>query len=136
MYLLFYSAKQAGTKILNEVGLDPGLDHMSAMRIIDDARDRGGTITKFISVCGGLPAPEAAENPLQYKFSWSPRGVITASQNAAKFRWDDRMVEVSEIYSWGMKRRNQAGSHPSFLATRSTARNCYKTHGLSTHGMI
>jgi alpha-aminoadipic semialdehyde synthase len=98
LYLLCYSAKQAGIKILNEVGLDPGLDHMSAMRIIDDATDRGGIITKFVSVCGGLPAPEAAENPLKYKFSWSPRGVISASQNAARFRWEDRIVEVSEIY--------------------------------------
>lgn len=113
--MLCYSAKQAGIKILNEVGLDPGLDHMSAMRIMDDATDRGGIITKFVSVCGGLPSPEAAENPLKYKFSWSPRGVITASQNAARFRWEDRIVEVSEIYSWGMKRSNQAGSHSSSL---------------------
>lgn len=84
----------AGIVILNEVGLDPGLDHMSAMKIIDDVKFRGGAITKFASVCGGLPAPEAANNPLHYKFSWSPRGVIRASQNPARYRWEDRMVRV------------------------------------------
>jgi alpha-aminoadipic semialdehyde synthase len=87
--------KEAGIKILNEVGLDPGLDHMSAMKIIDDVRERGGSISSFVSVCGGLPSPEAADNPLKYKFSWSPRGVISASQNAAKYRWEDHIVEVS-----------------------------------------
>jgi alpha-aminoadipic semialdehyde synthase len=50
--------------ILNEVGLDPGMDHMSAMKIMDDVKERGGRIKHFSSVCGGLPAPEAANNPL------------------------------------------------------------------------
>lgn len=88
------SAEAAGIRIINEVGLDPGLDHMSAMKIIDDIKGRGGHVTSFSSVCGGLPAPEAADNPLQYKFSWSPRGVISASQNDAKYLWDDRLVQV------------------------------------------
>lgn len=87
-------AKEAGITIVNEVGLDPGLDHMSAMKIIDDITSRGGTIRSFQSVCGGLPAPEAANNPLRYKFSWSPKGVISASQNAARYRWKDDVVEV------------------------------------------
>lgn len=87
-------AKEAGIIILNEVGLDPGLDHMSAMKIIDDVTSRGGTIRSFQSVCGGLPAPEAANNPLKYKFSWSPKGVISASQNAARYRLNDEIVEV------------------------------------------
>lgn len=86
--------KEAGILILNEVGLDPGLDHMSAMKIIDDIRDRDGNITYFTSVCGGLPAPEAANNPLKYKFSWSPKGVIRASQNPARFRWEGRVMEI------------------------------------------
>jgi len=94
---LNYSAKEAGIIIINEVGLDPGLDHMSAMKIIDDVKARGGTIRSFKSVCGGLPAPEAADNPLKYKFSWSPKGVITASQNAARFRWNGEIVEVSTL---------------------------------------
>lgn len=87
-------AKDVGIIILNEVGLDPGLDHMSAMKIIDDIKSRGGTVTCFSSVCGGLPAPEAADNPLKYKFSWSPKGVISASQNDARYRWEGKVMEV------------------------------------------
>lgn len=87
-------AKNAGIIILNEVGLDPGLDHMSAMRIIHNIQHRGGKITSFSSVCGGLPAPEAANNPLKYKFSWSPRGVIRACQNAATYKMHGKVLEV------------------------------------------
>ncbi|KAG7345160.1 saccharopine dehydrogenase [Nitzschia inconspicua] len=87
--------ESSGIKILNEVGLDPGLDHMSAMKMIDEIKDRGGHVTSFSSVCGGLPAPEAADNPLRYKFSWSPRGVIAASQNDAHYLWEGRYVQVS-----------------------------------------
>jgi alpha-aminoadipic semialdehyde synthase len=87
-------AKAAGIIMLNEVGLDPGLDHMSAMKIIDDIKSRGGKVTCFSSVCGGLPAPEAADNPLKYKFSWSPKGVISASQNSARYRWEGRVMEI------------------------------------------
>ena len=64
------------------------------MRIIDDAKHRGGFITSFVSVCGGLPSPEAVDNPLKYKFSWSPMGVISASQNSARYRWEDHIVEI------------------------------------------
>ena len=81
--------------ILNEVGLDPGMDHMSAMKIIDDIHSRGGEVTSFSSVCGGLPAPEAANNPLVYKFSWSPMGVIRASQNDATYRRDGKVIMVN-----------------------------------------
>lgn len=85
----------SGIRVLNEVGLDPGLDHMSAMKMIDEIKDRGGCVTSFSSVCGGLPAPEAADNPLRYKFSWSPRGVISASQNDAQYLWEGRHVQIS-----------------------------------------
>jgi len=81
--------------ILNEVGLDPGMDHMSAMKIIDDIHSRGGEVTSFSSVCGGLPAPEAANNPLLYKFSWNPMGVIRASQNDAAYRRDGKVIMVN-----------------------------------------
>ena len=87
-------AKQANIMILNEVGLDPGLDHMSAMKIIDQIKARGGKITGFTSVCGGLPEPASANNPLKYKFSWSPRGVIRASQSDARYRWAGQVREV------------------------------------------
>lgn len=72
------------------------------MKIIDDIHERNGRVISFKSVCGGLPAPEVVrkryngndENPLRYKFSWSPQGVITALQQSAKYRWDGQIVEV------------------------------------------
>jgi saccharopine dehydrogenase (NADP+, L-glutamate forming) len=78
-------AKKAGIIILNEAGLDPGIDHMSAMKIIDHIHSKGGRVEEFYSLCGALPAPEAAGNPLGYKFSWSPKGVILASLNSAQY---------------------------------------------------
>ena len=87
-------AENAGVIFLNEVGLDPGLDHMSAMKIIDDIQSRGGHVTSFSSFCGGVPAPEAADNPLKYKFSWNPMGVIRACQSDACFRWEGQERKV------------------------------------------
>ncbi len=88
-------ARQKDLIFLNEIGLDPGIDHMSAMRIIDDVHDRGGKIHHFRSYCGGLPAPEANDNPFGYKFSWAPRGVLMASRNGASFWNDNHIVEVA-----------------------------------------
>ncbi len=85
MTALDAAANDAGVMILNEIGVDPGLDHMSAMRVIDDVRARGGWITSFKSYCGGLPAPDCNDNPFGYKFSWSPRAVCTAGTNAARY---------------------------------------------------
>ena len=87
-------ARAAGVTVLNEIGLDPGIDHMSAMRIIDGVREKGGTITAFRSYCGGLPAPEANDNPFGYKFSWSPRGVLLAGRNSARYLLNGRRVEI------------------------------------------
>lgn len=69
-------AKDAGITILNEVGLDPGIDHFLALEQIKDVHDKGGSIESLISYCGGLPAPECSDNPLRYKFSWSPRSAL------------------------------------------------------------
>ena len=85
MQALDAEAKAAGIIILNELGLDPGIDHMSAMRIIDHVHHRGGEIEAFYSICGALPAPEAADNPFKYKFSWSPKGVVMAGNNDGKY---------------------------------------------------
>jgi len=74
MRALDEEAKKAGVIILNEIGLDPGIDHMSAMRIIDHIHDRGGAVLEFYSICGALPAPEAADNPFKYKFPGAQRG--------------------------------------------------------------
>ncbi len=87
-------AREAGVVIVNEVGVDPGLDHMSAMRVIDSVRDGGGRVVGFRSYCGGLPAPEANDNPFGYKFSWSPRGVFTAAKNPGRFLEDGKQIDV------------------------------------------
>ena len=79
---------------LNEIGIDPGVDHMSAMRIIDAVHARGGKIRHFYSICGGLPAPEDNDNPFGYKFSWSPRGVVLASRNPARFLENGRVINI------------------------------------------
>ncbi len=73
--------------LLNEMGLDPGIDHMSAMRILNEIRKQGGTIKLFESYTGGLIAPECDNNPWNYKITWNPRNVILAGQGTAKFLW-------------------------------------------------
>ncbi|KAF2868300.1 Saccharopine dehydrogenase [Massariosphaeria phaeospora] len=88
------AAKEAGITVMNEIGLDPGIDHLSAVLTIDEVHKAGGKILSFKSYCGGLPAPEASDNPLGYKFSWSSRGVLLALRNAAKYYKDGQVVEV------------------------------------------
>ncbi len=81
-----YSAQSAGVILLNEIGLDPGIDHCSAHALLSRLRAENKRVVGFTSFCGGLPAPEAAEGvPLGYKFSWSPRGVLRAAGEGAKF---------------------------------------------------
>lgn len=94
-------AKKAGVVILNESGVDPGIDHMSAMRIIHQVEGNGGKVTSFMSYCGGLPAPEANTNPYGYKFSWSPKGVLLAGKNDGRYRKDGEEISVpgEELFS-------------------------------------
>jgi len=87
-------AKKTGILILNEVGLDPGIDHMEAMRIIHEIEGKGGEILSFTSFCGGLPAPEANTNPFGYKFSWSPIGVLLAGKNSARYLKDGKEIFI------------------------------------------
>ncbi len=87
-------AKKAGVIFLNEIGVDPGIDHMGAMKIIHEIEEAGGTIASFRSYCGGLPAPEANTNPWGYKFSWSPRGVVLAARNDGLYREDGKEISV------------------------------------------
>ena len=94
MTALNTEAKKAGILILNEIGVDPGFDHMTAMRIIDKVKSEGGKIKEFYSLCGALAAPEEANNPFRYKFSWSPKGVLMAGNNSAKFLKDGKIVEI------------------------------------------
>ncbi len=94
MMALDEDAKQAGICFLNEMGLDPGIDHMSAMRVIDKIHANEGAVLEFYSLCGALPAPEAANNPFRYKFSWSPKGVILAGNNDALFLRHGKEVNI------------------------------------------
>ena len=88
------TARDAGVILLNELGVDPGIDHMSAMQVIDRIKQKGGELVGFSSYCGGLPAPEANDNPFGYKFSWSPRGVLLAGKNPARYVEDDKVVDI------------------------------------------
>lgn len=85
MKSLHEEARTKGVILLNEIGLDPGIDHMSAMQIIDEIRNKGGEMEAFYSYCGGLVAPESNDNPWGYKFSWNPRNVILAGQGTAQY---------------------------------------------------
>ncbi|GJC94788.1 saccharopine dehydrogenase [Colletotrichum higginsianum] len=88
MLELDQAAKDAGITVMNEIGLD-------AVKTIEEVHQEGGKITSFLSYCGGLPAPESSGNPLGYKFSWSPRGVLLALRNAASFYQDGKVVNVA-----------------------------------------
>ncbi len=87
MLALDAAAKEKGVLVLNELGLDPGIDHLSAVKMMSDVRASGGRITEFESYCGGLVAPESDTNPWHYKVSWNPRNVVLAGQGgSATFR--------------------------------------------------
>ena len=107
------AAQNNDVLILNEMGLDPGIDHMSAKKIIDEIEDNGGKLTGFESFTGGLVAPESDDNPWNYKFTWNPRNVVLAGQGgAAKFIQEGkykyipynklfRRTEIIEIEGYG-----------------------------------
>jgi saccharopine dehydrogenase-like NADP-dependent oxidoreductase len=82
---LHNAAVEKNIIILNEIGLDPGIDHMSAKKMIDEVYEDGGEITSFKSFCGGLVAPEFDNNPWNYKFTWNPRNVVLAGQSTAMY---------------------------------------------------
>lgn len=89
------SVEDAGITVIGELGLDPGLDHMLAMETIDKAKEVGATIESYISYCGGLPAPEHSDNPLRYKFSWSPVGVLMNIMQPATYLLNGKVVNVA-----------------------------------------
>ncbi|MBI9055686.1 MAG: saccharopine dehydrogenase NADP-binding domain-containing protein [Bacteroidales bacterium] len=78
-------AKEKGLMLLNEIGVDPGIDHMSAMKVINEIREKGGELLAFKSSTGGLVAPEFDNNPWNYKFTWNPRNVVVAGQSVAQY---------------------------------------------------
>lgn len=89
------AAKAAGITIVNEFGLDPGMDHLSAVKTIREMENVGAKLLEFESWCGGLPAPECANNPMGYKFSWNPRGVLRAATNEALYLKNGQNVRVA-----------------------------------------
>ena len=96
------AAKEAGITVMNEIGLDPGIDHLYAVKMIDEIHAKGAKLISFLSYCGGLPAPESSGNPLGYKFSWSSRGMLLALRNDAKF-WKDGKVRLAVIACDGVE---------------------------------
>jgi saccharopine dehydrogenase-like NADP-dependent oxidoreductase len=101
MQALDAEVRAKGLIFLNEMGVDPGVDHMAAMRVIDGVHAAGGAVTGFWSYCGGLPAPKSNTNPFGYKFSWSPAGVMLAAKNDGRYLRDGDIVEVpsGELFS-------------------------------------
>jgi len=101
MRALDSAARNVGVILLNEIGVDPGIDHMSAMQVINRIKGEGGTLVSFTSNTGGLPAPDANDNPLGYKFSWAPRGVILAGKNPARYLMEGETIDVPgpELFS-------------------------------------
>ncbi len=94
MKALDADAKAKGLLFLNEMGLDPGIDHLSAMQIIHRIKAQGGAITSFKSFCGGLVAPESDDNPWGYKFTWNPRNVVLAGQGTTVYLENGQLQEV------------------------------------------
>ena len=93
-------AKDSGIILLNEMGLDPGIDHLSAMKIINEIKEKGGIINSFKSYTGGLIAPESSSNPWGYKFTWNPRNVVLAGQGTAKYIEDNeyRYIPYNRLF--------------------------------------
>src|SRR6187397_3674870 len=79
------------------MGLDPGIDHMSAMQIVNNLKKKGGEITSFKSHCGGLVAPESDDNPWNYKISWNPRNVVMAGKQGANYKSENVLIKLNYL---------------------------------------
>jgi saccharopine dehydrogenase-like NADP-dependent oxidoreductase len=127
---------EKGLLFLYEMGLDPGIDHMSAMQMIDDIKEKGGTITSFKSHCGGLVAPECDDNPWHYKISWNPRNIVLAGKAGAHYKENgkdvqlnyenlfdpERLVQIPElgIFGWYPNRDSLSYTHTYNLTNTKT----------------
>jgi len=87
--------EEKGLLFLGEMGLDPGIDHMSAMKMINDIKSRDGKITSFKSHCGGLVSPESDDNPWHYKITWNPANVVMAGSSGAVYKNNNQVIDVS-----------------------------------------
>uniref|UniRef100_A0A6A7FUG5 Alpha-aminoadipic semialdehyde synthase n=1 Tax=Hirondellea gigas TaxID=1518452 RepID=A0A6A7FUG5_9CRUS len=95
MQELHEAAKEAGITVVNEVGLDPGIDHLLALQCFEEVHRAGGKVESFVSFCGGLPAPEHSDNPLRYKFSWSPRAVLLNTLASARYIKNNEIIDIA-----------------------------------------
>ncbi|KAG6909409.1 hypothetical protein DXG01_000710 [Tephrocybe rancida] len=96
MQSLHTTAFNRDVLLLNEIGLDPGIDHCSALELIDTLKAQKEEIRSFISFCGGLPAPDVEHTPFRYKFSWNPRGVLLAGLNGARYKFNSDLRKVAD----------------------------------------
>ncbi|MCX7696628.1 MAG: saccharopine dehydrogenase NADP-binding domain-containing protein [Bacteroidales bacterium] len=112
MLALDQEARSKGLLFLNECGVDPGIDHMSAMKKIHEIRNKGGKVIGFMSNTGGLIAPEYDNNPWHYKFTWNPRNVVLAGQAGGRYLWHGEYkyipyhrlferIEITEVLDYG-----------------------------------
>ena len=96
---------------LNECGVDPGIDHFSTMKVVDEVHERGGTFLEYESWCGGLPSPSCCNNPLGYKFTWSPIGAFRALKNPAQFINNGKKTRIEPedlLYNYNHIKLNNA----------------------------
>lgn len=130
------AAENAGVTILNEVGVDPGIDHISAMEALDELRGRGARITAFETFTGGLVAPEYDTNPWRYKFTWNPRNVVLAGQGGVKFKQHGRYKYIPHHRLFKRFERLQIPGHGDFegYPNRDSLkyRHAYGLRGLDT----
>ncbi len=112
MHALDEAVKAKGLCFMNEAGLDPGIDHMSAMKLLDDLKDQGAAVFSFESFTGGLIAPECDTNPWHYKLSWNPRNVVLAGSGSSARYLDNhelRFVSYPQLFQ-----RRQIFEHPRY----------------------
>lgn len=93
-------ARERGVLLLTEMGLDPGIDHMSTMALLESVATRGGEVVDFFSYGGGLPAPESPANPLRYVITWNPRNVVMAGAAGAQYKLDGQIkcVPYAQVF--------------------------------------
>ncbi|OYU94295.1 MAG: saccharopine dehydrogenase [Bacteroidetes bacterium B1(2017)] len=114
MKALHTQALKANILFLNEIGLDPGIDHLSAMQLIQDIQAKGGEIQSFESYCGGLVAPEFDDNPWNYKFTWNPRNVIVAGQATARYLENGLLKFIPPNRIFTQTKAIKVGKHGQF----------------------
>ena len=132
------NVKEKGLLFLCEMGLDPGIDHMSAMQLLDEIDEKGGKVVSFKSHCGGLVAPESDNNPWHYKISWNPRNVVLAGKSGAIYKKDGNIVQEEYEQLFDPKRsvtfENENLSSFSYYPNRNSLPyiDLYRLHHVQT----